>query len=112
LAAAGAPPDSAGAPPDSAGAPAVRDRGRVQVRDGDLLTDKGTRLRGVTVGRDGGSSGGPLDASLIAELSAQSGLNALHVYLENSGDETGVRADEADELVESTSAAGVYLVIG
>jgi hypothetical protein len=39
-------------------------------------------------------------------------LNAFHVYLENSGDETGARVAEADALVEMTAQSGMYLVLG
>lgn len=91
--------------------PAVHDRGRVQVRDGNLLTDKGTRLRGVTLGIDNIPPGGGVEASVVAELSGQTGLNAFHIYIENSTDVAGARAAEADALVEMTSAAGMYLVL-
>jgi hypothetical protein len=91
----------------------VRDRGRVQVRDGNLLTDKGTRLRGVTLGIDSGSrSDMPLEPKFFEQLSAEAGLNAFHVYLENPGDETGARLAEADALVEMTASTGMYLVLG
>jgi hypothetical protein len=101
-------------PPDSPGpdGPTGRDRGRVQVRDGNLLTDKGTRLRGVTFGVDVASQGLPFEPSLFTELSGQTGLNAFHVYLENSLQVTGAHVAEADELVERTSQAGMYLVLG
>jgi len=92
--------------------PTVHDRGRVQVRDGNLLTDKGTRLRGVTFGLDGNPSGFKFDKNFVAALANQVGLNTLHIYVENTAEKTGLRADKADELVELTSAAGMYLVIG
>jgi hypothetical protein len=101
-----------GGGPDSAGSPGIGDRGRVQVRDGRLLTDKGTPIRGVTIGRDGKSGALPFDGSEIAALSAENGLNAVHLYLENSAETTGLRADQADALVEMTSRAGMYLVLG
>lgn len=103
------PDDPADDPPD---VPGLRDRGRVQVRDGNLLTDKGTRLRGVTLGIDNTSPGVHVAPSLFKELSGQAGLNAFHIYLENSTEVSGLRAAEADELVELTSAAGMYLVLG
>ncbi len=87
------------------------DRGRVQVRDGNLLTDKGTRLRGATFGVDANPSV-PLDQALFDEMAEQAGLNAFHVYLENHSDETGVNVAQADLLVELTSRAGMYLMIG
>jgi hypothetical protein len=104
------PPDNSDDPPDT---PALRDRARVQVRDGNLVTDKGTRLRGVTLGIDDGSPAGQaLEPELFAELSGKTGLNAFHVYLENSTDVTGARVSEADALVEMTATSGMYLVLG
>lgn len=91
--------------------PASPDRGRVQVRDGNLLTDKGTRLRGATLGIDA-SPDAALDQPLFDELAQGAGLNAFHVYLENYEDVTGVNAAQADQLVELTSQAGMYLLIG
>jgi hypothetical protein len=91
--------------------PTLRDRGRIQVREGNLLTDKGTRLRGVTFGLDN-TEDLRFEPSFINALSKETGLNALHVYVENLSQETGARAEEADELVEMTSAAGMYLVLG
>jgi hypothetical protein len=82
------------------------------VRDGNLLTDKGTRLRGVNLGIDSGTPRVVLEPELFAELSGETGLNAFHIYLENPGDVTGARRAEADALVEMTSAAGMYLVLG
>ncbi len=87
------------------------ERGRVQVRDGNLFTDKGTRLRGVTVGVDH-SPDFPFDQALFDELAGTAGLNALHVYLENYRIPTGARVAQADRLVEFTALAGMYLVIG
>jgi hypothetical protein len=87
------------------------DRGRVQVRDGNLLTDKGTRLRGATLGIDAAPDA-QLDQATFDELSQGTGLNAFHVYLENYANETGVYAAQADQLVELTSQAGMYLVLG
>jgi hypothetical protein len=92
--------------------PGARDRGRIQVRDGNLLTDKGTRLRGVTFGLDSNWENVRFEQSFINALSGENGLNALHLYVENSAEETGAHAEETDELVELTSAAGMYLVIG
>lgn len=91
--------------------PASSDRGRVQVRDGELFTDKGTRLRGATLGLDAAPDT-VLEQALFDELSHESGLNAFHVYLENNDDVTGVNVDQADRLVELTSHAGMYLLLG
>lgn len=91
--------------------PESSDRGPMQVRDGDLLTDKGTRLRGATLGIDA-SPNAAFDQALFDELSHESGLNAFHVYLENYEDESGANAAQADRLVELTSRAGMYLMLG
>jgi hypothetical protein len=91
--------------------PASPDRGRVQVRDGNLMTDKGTRLRGATIGIDAAPDA-KLDQALFDELAHENGLNAFHVYLENHSDVTGANAAQADLLVELTSQAGMYLMIG
>lgn len=99
-------------PPAPTAAPLPEDRGRVQVRDGNLLTDKGTRLRGVTFGVDAEPDGLPLESGFFAQLSHEAGLNALHIFLENYADETGVNVSQADALVELTSAAGMYLLLG
>lgn len=91
--------------------PASPDRGRVQVRDGNLLTDKGTRLRGSTFGVDARPDFA-FDQALFDEMATEAGLNAFHVYLESRSDETGVNVAQADLLVELTSKAGLYLVLG
>jgi hypothetical protein len=82
------------------------------VRDGNLLTDMGTRLRGVTFGIDAQPDGLPLEPVFFKEISHEAGLNALHVFLENYADETGIYVNQADALVELTSGAGMYLVLG
>jgi hypothetical protein len=92
--------------------PVTHDRGRVQVRDGNLLTDKGTRLRGVTFGLDDSPSDVHFERAFIAQLSAETGLNAFHAYADNSGEAVGTHAAQVDELVEATSAAGMYLILG
>ncbi len=93
------------------GAPVVQDRGRVQVRDGALVTDKGTRLRGVTLGIDFRPDF-PLERPLFDQMAHEAGLNAVHVYLESFEQEAGAHAAQADQLVELTSHAGMYLVLG
>lgn len=92
--------------------PVTHDRGRVQVRDGNLLTDKGTRLRGVTFGLDGTAPDFHFEQAFIAQLSAETGLNAFHVYADNSGEAVGTHAAQVDELVEATSSASMYLILG
>jgi hypothetical protein len=91
--------------------PGPADRGRVQVRDGNLFTDKGTRLRGVTFGIDFQPEP-DFEPSLFEQMSGEAGLNAVHIYLENYADATGVNAAQGDALVEMASAAGMYLVLG
>lgn len=98
-------------PPAPTAPPALPDRGRVQVRDGNLVTDKGTRLRGVTFGVDA-QPDVQFETDLFERMAREAGLNALHVYLENVSHETGAHVTQADALVESTSAAGLYLVLG
>jgi hypothetical protein len=87
------------------------DRGRVFVRDGNVLTDKGTRLRGVTIGTDLAPTF-PLGQELFDTLAQQDGLNTVHVYLENRMQPTGASLALADKLVEMTSHARMYLIIG
>ncbi len=82
------------------------------MRDGNLLTDKGTRLRGVTFGIDAQPDVLPLELGFFEQISHETGLNAIHVFLENYLDETGVYSNQADALVELTSGAGMYLVLG
>jgi hypothetical protein len=94
----------------AAGAPSGTERERVEVRDGELVTDKGTRLRGVTLGIDVMSSA-PVERELLSEMAEQSGLNAFHVYAGNFEEETGMHAAQVDELVEMTAEAGLYLVV-
>lgn len=92
-------------------APISSDRGRVQVRDGSLLTDKGTRLRGVTFGIDAAPEA-VFDAEVFDELTGQSGLNAIHIYLENYAQESGSHAAQGDHIVELAAEAGAYVILG
>lgn len=92
--------------------PLTSDRGRVQVRDGNLVTDKGTRLRGVMFGLDNNAAPVRFDPPVFNELSRETGLNAFHVYIENSTQVTGSKATQVDALVELTSEAGMYLMVG
>lgn len=95
---------------DRVPAPISGERGRVQVRDGNLLTDKGTRLRGVTFGIDAAPGAG-FDATLFAELTHESGLNTIRIYLENHAQESGSHAAQADDIVELAAEAGAYVII-
>ena len=85
-----------------------------------LLTDNNTLLRGVSVSFDGGDPWGSLPVnvpsleSLIA-LRTDYGLNAVHVFLEGDAgqnpDPVGVNLAAADDLVQRTGQAGLYLII-
>jgi hypothetical protein len=80
------------------------------VRDGKLVTDKGTRLHGVTIPVDIAPTF-PLTPGLFDDLANVAGLNTVHVYLENWAHVTGEHAEQADALVELTSQAGMYLIL-
>lgn len=87
-----------------------RPRGRVSVVDGTLRTDRGSPLRGVLIPVD---VIWPLDDfDLIDRIATESGLNTLHVYLENWQQPAGTHRNEADALVALTAQAGLYLVLG
>jgi hypothetical protein len=90
--------------------PAGGARGRVRVVDGELVTDVGSRLRGVLMAVDVGYELQSPD--LIDAIGHEAGLNALHVYLENPTHETGANLAQADTLVTLTASAGIYLVLG
>ena len=94
---------------DAAGG-GVDDRGRVEVRGGTVVTDRGTRLRGVTIPIDVAPTF-PLTSQLFDDLANVAGLNAVHVYLENWSHETGQHAQQADALVDLTSRAGMYVIL-
>jgi hypothetical protein len=96
-------------------------RGRVVVSGGTLLTDRGTRLHGVTVGSDAGLDFGleqnpegtrGVVRSFFDELALESGLNFVHVYLENQTTEHGSGLSFGDLLVEEAEHAGIYLLVG
>jgi hypothetical protein len=96
-------------------------RGRVAIVGGTLVTDKGTRLRGVTVAPDVGQDFG-LDEDperaratvrrLFDALTLESGLNAVHVYLENQTVAVGSRQEIGDLLVDEAERAGLYVIVG
>jgi hypothetical protein len=89
--------------------PTSTQRERVQVVDGQLLSDLGTPLRGLLLPVDVGWTLG--DLSLLTNI-ADSGFNAVHVYLENSTQISGEMQAEGDALVALTAQAGLYLVLG
>jgi cellulase (glycosyl hydrolase family 5) len=90
--------------------PPDRARGRVRVVNGELVSDVGSRLRGVVMAVDVGYELQSPD--LVDAIGRDAGLNALHVYLENPKQETGANLEQADTLVDLTAKAGIYLVLG
>jgi hypothetical protein len=105
---AGQPANPEAAAPDADAA--VKARDRVRVINGELRTDRGSLLRGVTVAPDEYPNF-VVDRALFDQLKA-AGLNALHVYLENWNIATGLRVAQADTIVSLAAAAGVYVVFG
>lgn len=85
-------------------------RGRVSVADGQLVSDLGTPLRGLLLNVDSGWTLGSFD--LMQAIAETTGLNAVHVYLENWTQPTGELLSDADALVALTAQAGLYLVLG
>lgn len=85
-------------------------RGRVSIVDGRLVTDLGTALRGLTLAADLAPK--LHDFELMTRIAQTTGLNTVHVNLENWEVETGARQAEADALVSLTAQAGLYLVLG
>jgi hypothetical protein len=85
-------------------------RGRVLVVDGRVVTDFGTPLRGLTLPVDFDPT--LQDFGLITTIAQTTGLNAVHVYLENWDIPTGTNQAQADALVSLTAQAGLYLVLG
>lgn len=85
-------------------------RGRVAVVSGKLVSDIGTPLRGLLLPVDTGFQ--LADFELLLHVARESGLNAVHVYLENASQATGAALDKADALVALSAQAGLYLVLG
>jgi Cellulase (glycosyl hydrolase family 5) len=97
----------------SAGAEALAvpaQRGRVKVVGGKLVTDLGTPLRGLTLPVDTGWA--LPDLASLTQIAEQTGLNTLHVYLENSSLVAGSNVGAADSLVLLAQQAGLYVEIG
>ncbi|HEX2876223.1 MAG TPA: hypothetical protein VHP33_33455 [Polyangiaceae bacterium] len=84
-------------------------RGRVQVVDGQLLSDISTPLRGLTLPVD--TKWMLDDFHLMTTIAETTGLNTVHVFLENQDIETGSKLAEADRLVALTASAGLYMVL-
>jgi hypothetical protein len=96
-------------------------RGRVQIIDGRLVTDRGTRLRGVAIEADLGldfelyaepEGARPALRSFFEKLTGELGLNAFELNLESYNVEAGSRAGFADVMVEESRRAGAYLILG
>lgn len=86
-------------------------RGRVQVVDGQLLSDIGTPLRGLTLPVDTAWALEDFDFDLMTTIAETTGLNTVHVFLENQSIDTGSKVKDADGLVALTASAGLYLVL-
>lgn len=84
-------------------------RGRVQVVDGQLLTDIGSPLRGLTLPVD--TKWMLDDFELMTTIAETTGLNTVHVFLENQDVATGSKLLDADRLVALTASAGLYMVL-
>ncbi len=86
-------------------------RGRVQISGGALVTDLGTPLRGAILAAD--SATWTLgDFDMLTRIAQSSGLNMVHVYLENSSLDVGSREAEGDALVSLAAQAGLYVILG
>ena len=90
-------------------------RGRVQMQDGTLVTDKGNLLRGAFVSLDNPWSSMP-DREQVSNI-RQLGLNTIHVYAEHPYDaseenpQPGYNMEDIDSLVKWTSEDSLYLVL-
>jgi hypothetical protein len=84
-------------------------RGRVQIQNGTLVTDRGTLIRGAYV--DPNNMPTKEEVSAIKNL----GLNCIHLYAENPWDdetqEPGYNQDEVDSLVKWTADNSLYLIL-
>ena len=104
-----------------AGDVASSPRGRVEVVDGRLVTDRGSPLRGVAMEADLGvdfalysdpESARPVLRRFFERLTREVGLNTFEINLEGWDVEAGARAAFADLLVEESGHAGAYLLLG
>jgi Cellulase (glycosyl hydrolase family 5) len=87
-------------------------RGRVKVVDGNLVSDVNTPLRGMLLPVDTSWSLTDFDLDVIKTYAQGTGLNTLHVYLEDSGQVTGSNESVADALVSLAAQNGMYVIIG
>ena len=99
-----------------------RDRPTIEVSGGtrQLLSDKQTLLRGVSLSWDGGDPYGTQSKVIptfdqLQGVSKDFGLNAIHLYLEGNASQNpnsvGVNLADADTLVALTRDAGLYLIL-
>ena len=104
----------------SDGGPTRGPRGRVVVEGERLLTDRGTLLRGVTFSPDSGFDfemelypAGARDVigRYFDKLALESGVNVVHVYLENQFLDVGSRVDFGNVVVDEAERAGLYVII-
>jgi hypothetical protein len=86
-------------------------RQRVRVAGTSLVTDRGTLLRGIDIPIDL-TPGFPLNAGLFVNMAQTQGLNAVQVYLEYWGDQTGSHLAQADQIIDQAGAAGLYVILG
>ena len=84
-------------------------RGRVAIKEGTIVTDKGTLLRGAHISTDMFATA-PSRAD-IAKMKAL-GLNTIHLYAECSDNGApGKRAALIDGVVSATRAESMYLIM-
>jgi hypothetical protein len=86
-------------------------RGRVRVAGTNLVTDKGTLLRGIDIPIDL-TPDFPLSPELFRSMGAVEGLNMVQTYVEYWADATGANVAQADRIVAQAGAAGLYVVLG
>jgi Cellulase (glycosyl hydrolase family 5) len=91
--------------------PVPAQRGRVKVVAGDLVTDRGTPLRGLLLPVDTSWALGNYAFDIVTTIAQTTGLNTLHVYLEDTQEDSGSMEATADALVSMTASAGLYLII-
>ncbi len=96
---------------DSAPPPVPAQRGRVKVIDGSLVTDRGTPLRGLLLPVDSNWALGNYDFDLVTTIAQTTGLNTLHVYLEDTVEDSGSMIATADAIVSLAAQAGMYVII-
>jgi hypothetical protein len=91
--------------------PVPAQRGRVKVVAGNLVTDRGTPLRGLLLPVDLNWALSNYAFDIVTTIAQTTGLNTLHVYLEDTQEDSGSMEATADALVSMTASAGLYLII-